>query len=297
MARRAFWPTVETSEATIFARGVVTAPVCDLAEQNCCAPDSTSLCCPNGFTDQLLFAASGPLGPEFATTVLSYDLNYNADASLWIGGDEGANGEAIALQMTCVEDPEFGTLWVISGSYYAVEIGVYLPFSVVTPVTGDALIAVEIEVPGSDTPISLVIDHPCPDEVGTGTAGTGTEAGTSTSTAAGGTDACGCTGIPDNLYAHFAGSVAGLGTIALTYLSGTTWRGTLPDVLCCPGGASFVDFSCVSGSWQITTAHPALTFTGTETIETCAPFSVELGGSSSGPFCTGLFTVTVDTTP
>lgn len=263
MARRAWWPTVETSEATIFARGIVTPATCALAGADCCDPPAAqSGCCPDGFEEVLLFSALGPLGADFAAALLEYELNWAAERGSWIGGTEGENGEAIAFETYCVEDEEFGTLWVIAGSYFAVELGVRVPFFVFGVLPGDGTIVAEVEVPGSDTPLTIAITHPCPTEAnggGSGGSGSGDPIpcpGVCGPTVAAVTDKTGdATCLPDTMtYAGSGGGYIGRWTTA-------TCPGNLTYELRCEGGVFKFYAGATECAFVTGTASPlSLTF-------------------------------------
>lgn len=284
MARRAWWPTVETSEATIFARGNLTPAACALALANCCGEAggaTTTVCCPDGFDSTIFFAAFGPLGAGFGLELIEYELNWSDDRRSWIGGAEGAAGEAVVLELWCEEDDELGQVWWLAGSYFAVALGVRIPFTIPGIVPTNGLIVADIEVPGSATPLTVVITHPCSEATPDGGAGSGgTDPG-------GSATACGCTNISDTLYVVFYGALASYGTLALTRLGmSSSWLVTPPGGPC-NAGNSPISFTCVSGTtWGLSTpghgGAVSTTFSGTATAISCSPLVVNFSGTATG---------------
>lgn len=269
-----------------FSAGTLIDPVkyCVDADTDCCGsgtvpePGGDPECCTGEYVTDLIAEFTGPFGEGCASQTRTASLVWNAESLSWEGtSDESAEGDYVVVSVWCDGSSFYGVVEV----YRA---GVFLTsFELAPTASGDGTTLVEsvdvADLSCDPNTVTVEIEHPCP-------------------TGGGGVAACGCSSVPSTLYATFAGSLSTLGTITLTYLTGTTWRGTLPDVSCCPGGGSAVDFTCTGGgTWEITTAHPSLSFTGTETSEVCAPFAVGLSGTASGPFCSGAFTVTVDDVP
>lgn len=118
--------------------------------------------------------------------------------------------------------------------------------------------------------------------------------------ACGGTvTACGCT-LPTTLYAHFLGDLATVGTVTLTYDSGSGTYVASAGLESCLGTGATMAFACSSvtpgsGSFSVAGSGPDGSFFGTGTY-TCPPMSGTGTGLSSGT-CAGSFSVTVDATP
>lgn len=287
MARRAWWPTVETSEAIIFARGNVTAAACAEAGSDCCDADPAgggSPCCPDGFAAALAFAAEGPLAAEFGAVVLDGDLNRAAERGTWIGGAEGE--AALALEIACVEDSEFGTLWTVAGSYFAVALGATIPFVVFATVADDLLTA-EIEVPGTGTPLTVVIVHPCPTGSGSGSGSGGSGSG-SGSGSGGGAGCCGMTA--PSLCATFGGSLTGLGAVQMSY--NATPDSYSGSSLAC--GNRTAGLTCIDGQYEFSVSS---TDPWELTVVSCSPLIITGTTPNSAAPCPGAATVIITEGP
>jgi hypothetical protein len=110
--------------------------------------------------------------------------------------------------------------------------------------------------------------------------------------------ACGCSGIPRLLYAHFTGAISG--TVPLAYSSASlAWLTTLPAP-CHSTATDNALFNCnLDGTFHFACpdANPGGTsFAVANEPASCSPFLWTQSGTAFGS-CAGVFTVTVDTNP
>jgi hypothetical protein len=289
MARRAFWPTVETSEATLFARGILTPASCAPAPTDCCdaapAGGSAERCCPDGYDDRLLFSALGPLGAEFSSALIEGEANWNAGRNAFKAMVETEEGGSLNFEVWCEDDEEFGRVWWIAGSYFAVEIGVFLPFLVGGLQAVNGLIVADLEVPGSDVPLTVAITHPCSELEPEG--GSGTPSWSGGADPGGTNNVCGCTGLGDTMYVAFYGSLSSYGIVPLTYDPFPNWWSVVLPPTACETSNSTIHLECLGeGVWRLSKlnsgAPESTVFDASAIPFSCSPFYAEFGGTATG---------------